>query len=515
MPKASRRLGVLFLALTIGGATGCATVPAPTPATLATAAPSAGGSQAAAPALTPGANPTPIVLPTPPAPSLPPMEMRAVTPATLPAPEGTVYLAPGPAGDVYLLVDAPRFSTDGPPSPPSRAVFTRLDSEGRTRPGWPVMLEGWSCAWTNGMYRPFGPLVAPDGSIRAVCTSDGDAGDWGLVRAGVGLDGDGRPMAGWPVDLRTGGWDLQAVLDGETLVTSASVQHSDQSGSKISYEFWVTTVSRDGTVNHGVRLATAGFAWDLLGTDGVTRIMEGDRGGLVTGLSGAGPVEGWPVTLGPRISGPASGPGGTSYFAQVADGRTSTIVLGPDGARLDAGSDAPVAGQQSGEWTGAGPHGGPAVPLVAADGTVYLLEQGKTAVGAFGLDPTGAGLPGFPLDVPGQLETQGTCARGETGCGVWVVRPTIGVDGTLYLPLRAPEAGSAGSLVAIARSGSIVAGWPVALPGDGRAFWSVTTGADGTTYAVVAGDPGHPGAASVLAIGPDGRIRYEVPLVSG
>ncbi len=459
-------------------------------------------------------DPTPVAVPSVTSPFEEPLLAPTWAPAQLPAETGTVHIAAGADGDLYVLVDEPKVLADGPPS---RATFARLDPAGGIRPGWPVSVDGWFCAWEWGETRPLGPLVATDGSVRALCTSDEETttpdGEVGLpLRIAVGLAADGSPLNGWPVDLRGTGWHTPAVIDGTTLVVAANVTLTDAQGNGTGSDVWVVAIGGDGTRRDSPHLDATRFVWPVLGPDGIARMVSFAADGMLLAMTLEGVVDGWPATLGPGMSGPAAGPDGTTVAAIVTGSTTRTVILDPRGVELDSGSDA-LRVVQSPEWSGAGPHGGPAIPLVASDGTVYLLEQRDDEFTVMAIDRAGQVLAGFPVSLPGQLEEQGRCDREETGCGVWTVQPALAPDGTVYLALRRAGQGASGSLVAITRSGGLVSNWPV-LAGDAReAIRDLKVGPDGTVFAVVVDRAAEPRSWSVLALRPDGSEIYRTQLV--
>jgi hypothetical protein len=82
-----------------------------------------------------------------------------------------------------------------------------------------------------------------------------------------------------------------------------------------------------------------------------------------------------------------------------------------------------------------------------------------------------------------------------------------------------------GSIVAVGADGAVKAGWPVVLRRAGAEFESVVVGADGTAYALAieperyedaeceTGSPVPVSSATIVAIAPDGAIRYRVTVM--
>ena len=92
--------------------------------------------------------------------------------------------------------------------------------------------------------------------------------------------------------------------------------------------------------------------------------------------------------------------------------------------------------------------------------------------------------------------------------------PAVGPDSTLYLPLQAREATVGGSIVAVGPDGRVRPGWPVVLKRPGSEFWSVVVGSDGAVYGLaVEPESGDTSSASILAIAPDSTVRYTSTII--
>ena len=157
-----------------------------------------------------------------------------------------------------------------------------------------------------------------------------------------------------------------------------------------------------------------------------------------------------------------------------------------------------------GTYSGAGPSE-PAV-LVAADGAAFLLSYDERTV--YGLDPSGQTMAGWPYQADRGPQWRGSCPADVTGCGVDLSTAAVGPGDVLYLPR------TGGSLVAIGPDGRVRPGWPVVLTRPGAEFWSVVVGSDGTAYALaIEPEAGERSSATILAIGPEGRVRYRVTVV--
>ena len=452
---------------------------------------------------TPGPWPTPAVT-------------AAVTPASLPVETGSVALAPGPDGGLYVLAVVTR---SFPSDPPGRSVIALLDSIGRPRAGWPIQIVGWACGAEpyEGVTRQSTrqPLVATDGSVRLVCDADPD-GDLAGKRLAFAFTPEGTLMPGWPVDPRTGdSWEQAATVVGDRLYVPGRLITGEGGTETASVASWVNEILGDASGREGTRISTPnGVMPDVvLAPDGSLRVVAMGDQKLILAIDVSGPIPGWPLTFDSSVSQPAFGPDGRMYLAQVQSGRTSTLVIARDGQVLPVGSD-PVDVEQAAQWNGAGPDGGPAPPIVSTDGTVFLIQNGDSGLKVLALDPAGKVMAGWPYQAAVHLEWQGRCGGQDAGCGVMRTTPVVGPGNVLHLLLAAADATKGGSIVAIGPDGAVRPGWPVVLPEAGSAFRSVVVGPDGTAYAVVLDRVTEPTTATVLAIDPDGTIRYRVPIVA-
>jgi hypothetical protein len=495
---------VALLAMTIAG---CAAAgpPGQTGSLPATAAP---GSMLA---------PTPTQPdPTMPGVSLPrpwptPAVAAATTHASLPVKTGSVQLASGPDGGLYVLVNETRTLQS---DPPNAAVLALLDSVGRPRVGWPIQIAGWSCGAD-----PFGditgqPLVAADGSVRLVCDSD-PVGNLAGNRLAFAFTPEGTVMPGWPVDPESGdSWEQTATVVGDTLYVPGRQITGDPGTEGSSVAFWVNEIGADPSGREGTHLSTPkGVSPDVvLAPDGSLRVLAWADLTWIMGVDVSGPIRGWPLTFDLSVSQPAFGPEGRMYLAQVQAGRTRTTVVARDGEVLPIGSD-PVDVEQTEQWQGAGPDGGAAPPIVSADGTTFLIEDARSRLMVVALDPAGKVMAGWPYQAAVHLEWQGSCGLPTTGCGIMRTAPVVGPGNVLHLLLAANGSTKGGSILAIGPDGAVRPGWPVVLPDAGSVFRSVVVGSDGTAYAVAIDRVTEPTTATILAIGPDGTIRYRVPVV--
>ncbi|HEY5435007.1 MAG TPA: hypothetical protein VIK13_07225, partial [Candidatus Limnocylindrales bacterium] len=319
-----------------------------------------------------------------------------------------------------------------------------------------------------------------------------------------------------PVDPRTGdSWEQAATVVGDRLYVPGRLITGEGGTETASVASWVNEILGDASGREGTRISTPnGVMPDVvLAPDGSLRVVAMGDQKLIMAIDVSGPIPGWPRTFDGPVSQPAFGLDGRTYLAQDQSGRTSTLVVSRDGQALPIGSD-PVDIEQTEQWSGAGPDGGPAPPIVSTDGTVFLIQDGDSGLKVLALDPAGKVMAGWPYQAAVHLEWQGRCGGQDAGCGVMRTTPVVGPGNVLHLLLAAADATKGGSIVAIGPDGAVRPGWPVVLPEAGSAFRSVVVGPDGTAYAVVLDRVTEPTTATVLAIDPDGTIRYRVPIVA-
>jgi len=433
---------------------------------------------------------------TSPMPSPSPSALPTAVPASLPVASGSVRTAPGPDGGLYVVVNGA----------PSGSVVALLDPSGEPRMGWPVTLVGWDCDASTG--EPFLPVVASDGSVRLVCSSEAAPG--GLqTESAFALDPAGALLPGWPVDLPDNTSEQPRVV-GTRLVVAA---HESSTPTPYAGASWLDTVSADGTIETGTRyqIASDAAAWPVvIGPDGIAYRTTLDE---VAAFDMDGLRPGWPVKPGGRLSALAFDAAGR-VVAAVSDsaGTSRLVTLDRDGKVVRNSSSLPLVGSRP--WSGAGPDGYPTAPLVAADGTAFLIGEANGRAIVYRVDPSGTVPAGWPYTAETTWQWQGGCPSGTTGCGVWRSTPALGPDGVAYLPLAAPDPQIGGSLVSIGQKGRALAGWPVHLLGRGAEFWSVVVGSDGTAFALaVEPSVGGSTSATLLAIAPDGTVRWRLTMV--
>jgi len=474
------------------------------PGATPTATPTPAGTQA--PIAT--ATPTPDASPSSPAPagsdptSIPAaLPVRGLTIGLLLGSE--IMMAPRPQGGLYVSI--PSTEED----PPFGTVVALLDPSGQVARGWPIRLvDALICS---------PPLVATDGSVRIVCETGDESG-----RA-LAFDATGRMLPGWPVVIE--GWGSwgggQRVIGDRLVVVGHGSYESVDSVTGWANEAWLITVDADATVSIGARLRANG-PWSI-GPDatayGVSHPNPWAEGpsppqvSVITAFDLAGPRPGWPARVDGVASAPAFGPEGQLYLTvgSYTKAASRTVVLDRDGQIVPGGSrELPIATaaaiESEGTWT-------PSSPLVAADGTAFVSggpasdsrwnAPGDTTV--FALDSSGRVMRGWP-----QIPCWPPVGEG------WLdaVASALGPGKVVYSLCAAPDAGSSvepttgGSIVATGPDGRVRPGWPLVLSRPHAELRSAVVGPDGTVYAVaIENEPDHLGSATILAIGPDGTIR--------
>ena len=405
-------------------------------------------------------------------------------------------MAPGPDATLYVSIPSPGGS-----------LIALLDDRGLPRPGWPIEISAWT---------PCGLLSrADDGSVRLLCNATdvprpgNDASD---LRA-FAFDAGGRSLPGSPVQLGpTSGLGDTGRVVGDELTLFADGR--------------VTTAAADGSIRRSTYVPMVyccGGGW-AVGPDGVAYgvdpISGWDYGSAevsrITALDLDGVRAGWPVRIDGIASGPAFGPGGQIVVTVGSFVRRTSrlLVFDRDGEAVAASStELPIA---TGAFIEPGAYEcfpfSPKPPIVARDGTIFVISEIDTAV--FALDPSLEVRRGWPYRPATPLVRPGyPDPRYDIDCGSLGV-PAVGPDSVLYMPLQARDPTVGGSLVAVGPDGRVRPGWPVELRRPGAEFWSVVVGSDGTVYALaIEPEPGDASSASVLAIAPDSTVLYTTTII--
>ena len=467
------------------------------------------------------------------APPVPPTALAGVAAATrpgtwsidrdaLPAASGRVFTAPGPKGGVYVLaVDAQDGSSE---QSASRSVLALLNAAGRIRSGWPIAIAGWSC--DVGGVEAWDPRViwVSEGNVNepvsVLCRSDGTDGSATGSTWAFAFDATGRLLPGWPVDVSP------AAVGGGFVVGNSGNVLLVQDG-----DGWrLASIDVRGTLRVGVRW-TAHPASSLtgygeagparLGPDGHPYVWQRRVDGTeISSFGLTGQLAGWPVVVPETdvvdlvFAGSGSGNGFVYIVARVAGGSVTRVrCLRDDGrSRYVAPADVPV--RVGVAYSGGGPSA--YTVYVAGEGSAWVFGGRGDRTLAYALDRIGRPRVGWPFVVSPGLQWQGWCGAGVTPCSQWLAWPASGAypGYILYLPQAAASARTGGRLVALARSGRVVPGWPVTLRRPGAQFWSVDVGSDGTIFAVAVEPEDHGGSSStVLAISPDSTVRWTKTVV--
>lgn len=414
-------------------------------------------------------------------------------------------LAPAPDGSLYVAIPDE-----------SGAVLVRLDRAGVPAAGWPVALpQTTQCEFL---------AAAADGSVRAICdATDIAQASWccDTVRA-FALDPDGRPLRGWPAEIDVA---TTARVVGNDLVVLSDLPVTDTPAmGSVSSKVQLSRIAPDGGVTSGAKVD---MVYDgrvqtwAIGPDGVaygsSSVWEGepapDRIFPIDITVESAREDAWPVTL----------EGEGSPLAFDDEGRILLLV----GARPDP----------DGPWQDPAPSlvaidpADPAAPPASRALPIeigFSVDCGGTALGYAPLSRGGVTivldgmtfhavdgrlrpLPGWPYEASGYLQDWAYPPTGDEegglDCSVYA-NPVLGPDGTLFVPLGAESESTGGTLVAIARSGKVVPGWPVGLRRAGSGFWAVEVGPTGTVFAAAVEREKDGLSATILGIAPDSTVLW-------
>lgn len=411
-----------------------------------------------------------------------------------------IRMAPGPAGDFYVSIPA----TDG-------TVLARLDADGKPTRGWPVFIPGSeSCDQL---------LPVTDGSVRLICHRPAaDEGLGGMIARVHALDANGRPLPAWPVEIED---VVTGRMVGNELTLLIKPYVGDVSETETPETVLLATVGADGSVRSGpdLQFDCCEHSW-AIGPDGIgygTTHRDWDTSVKTDieafGLDGL--RIGWPKTIDGNASDLAFDAQGRVYAIVGSPNAepARTIVIDHDGRDLPSGSS-DQAIVSTNPWTGAGADY-PGSPIVAGDGTSYIVQSvdGQTRVQA--LDPGGQRVVGWPYESDlGLQETGGGCPAGDTGCGGFLAAPTVAPGNVLYLIEEAANSADGSRLVAIGPDGRVVNGWPKELRRAGSEFWSIVAGPDGRVYALaIEPEPNGAHSATILCIAPNSDVQFNVTVV--
>ncbi len=392
-----------------------------------------------------------------------------------------------------------------------RDILQLLDNTGKPSPGWPIVLPGVETCDQL--------LAVDDATVRVICSVRPPPGDsFDAVFRVFAFDANAAPMPGWPVDIEDGSIG-RLVGDDLMMLVNPLVHVGGEAGER--WPVTMVVIAKDGTRRTGVAVPfpCCDSAW-ALGPDGIaygmTRRDWATASSIktdVTAFGLNGPRQGWPVTIGGNASDLAFDASGLAYAVVGApDGRTArTVVLDRDGHQVPTGS----AGQaivSTGTWSGAGDDS-PGAPIVADDGTAYIVSTAGGRTTVVGLDPAGRPLTGWPYGSKLEMQWTGDCGDGDTGCGQTRTAPAIGPKNALYLLNAASSSSTGGSMVVIAADGRVRDGWPVGLRRTGAMFWSMVVTPYGLSWALAIEPEKQGYSATVLAIAEDSTVLSTTTIV--
>jgi hypothetical protein len=373
------------------------------------------------------------------------------------------------------------------------------------------------------------------------------------------FDASGRSMAGWPVNLGTDSLNSYAgrMIGKELTIVTGAVVSPDG-----AQEVWITRVGVDGVPHRGVRAAIDGFAgragdyrtgspigeW-AIGPDGVAygtfqAFADGSTPkeayakakSALFAVGSGGIAAGFPIAITGWASQPAFDGAGRVHLVvgSIHEPPTRMLVFDTAGRAATGSSGAlDVAAPADAVLAGGGPvpvSGHLAPPLVGPDGTRFVVGGAAASgpVSAMGqpafwrsgaiiaIGPSGQPLAaGWPYRSDAGAQENSICCIAPGGPSF--AAPAIGPDNVLYLlqfgRSNAMGLPGGGSIVAIGPDGRVRPGWPRTLKRAGSGFWSVVVGSDGTAFALAIELESAGYSATVLAIAPDSTVRYATTIV--
>ena len=410
-------------------------------------------------------------------------------------------MAAGPDGSLYVAVPG-----DG------GEIVTRLDRSGRAARGWPVLLVD-----VDGCDQLLS--IVGGETIRVLCSTSRSSGaDTVAVRRSFALDEAGRSLPGWPVDVDNG--TIGAVV-GDDLVMLVNPLWYAGGAPGESWPVSVSIIGDDGSVEPGgdVPFPCCDSSW-AIGTDalvfGTSHRDWSSATSVKTdvtafGAGGVGP--GWPITIDGNASDVAFDKDlGVAHLVVGSPAKppARTVVLDDDGTVMELGSDElPIVST----GTGNGGDGVPGPPIVAADGTSFIVSTGPHHTTVMALDPEGNARPGWPYGVDLGMQLTGICHVGDTGCGHPRSMPQASNSNVLYLLEAASTPAHGGSVIAVGPNGRVRPGWPVGLRKAGAMFWSIVVNPSGGVWALAIEPERSSYSATILSIANDSTVRSTSTIV--
>jgi hypothetical protein len=343
------------------------------------------------------------------------------------------------------------------------------------------------------------------------------------MRRAFAIDSDGHALPGWPVDIgdaiagRMIGQELRMIerpyqgdLEEAPELARLLILRADGGvarGNEVSVGPCCESTWAVGPNGMAYGTFRRGFEYGAsVKTDVVSFDLDGTRAG-------------WPVTVDGNTSELAFDRQGQAYLVVGWPNQrpARTVVLDASGVVLPTGSaDQPIVSTST--WNGAGADY-PGPPIVAVDGTSFIVSTEGDRTTVIALDTNGQPRAGWPYRSSLGIQWTGFCGVTDStdgvdvGCGQSRTSPQTSADNVLHLLNGAASSSSGGSVVAIGPSGKVRAGWPVGLRRAGSMFWSIAIDPIGGIWALAI-EPETPGySATILSIATDSTVRFTTTIV--
>jgi hypothetical protein len=334
-------------------------------------------------------------------------------------------------------------------------------------------------------------LLAPDGSVRSSLVDDSITGGLGTI--------NGSGVFVRPDDTL---FSLEMVADGN--VRNVKVYSPRQHALSTTPVPWDSmTMGTDGTV----------VAWRY-DTDQADQTNIQAKDIVVAVLGGDGkPAAGWPLTVKGAVSRPVVGSDGSVYMIQLGSGKQPSrlLAIGQDGnARVGWPVVLPSRTRPYEDYVHLEPMD-PVVPILGADGTVYVVEEDSRHLqSVIAYDSAGRILSRWPVALPARITAlvAGPCI--DWGCTYEqpLFVPSPSGHGLLYLHVGT-------EILALTEDGRVAPGWPKKATGvgtfDNWSWWAGTP--DGGLLAIEESDtspaPGEwTSSYALMRWTADGQVAY-------
>ena len=303
-----------------------------------------------------------------------------------------------------------------------------IDSTGKASPGWPIVLPDVETCDEL--------LPADDATVRVICSLTPPARPIRRVSRAFAFDANAEALPGWPVDIEDGSI-ARVVGQDVVLLVNPLLQEGGEAGDTVARldgrhrQGWNAPKRRRGSSSRAVTaIGCIGVRRDRIWRDpsGLgDREHHQDRcHGVRAGRSAAGLAgddrrqrielrlrRQW-TRVCSRLTRPTSEP-------LELSSSTKTATNCPNGS-------ADQAIVSTGTFDGASGEDIPGPPIVADDGTVYIISTAGGTTAVVGLDPSGKPLAGWPYESKLDMQWTGFCGDGDTGCGYDRTEPAIGPD---------------------------------------------------------------------------------------